>query len=228
MQINNKNAKKQLHFSAVCLAAIMLLSSLLLVGCGRKLEAQGAQIFDKKSGSAYSFMPAYLEAAYISKKSYAKAQMSGAYQTLYTISGLDPELWLCTEWGDILYSGSDMITALADFEPVGAYICDTESAQNLALLKIDGEELAPIVDRWHNGEVISRPISDPAETYVIKFESEKYSGIYYTVSLLEYADGLYLYSKYDGARCVDATDILGTYIYGTGSDAAFGTSAAGE
>lgn len=220
MQTKNKNLKKQISRAAVILLALLSALPLILCGCGRKLEAQGAQIYDKKSGSAYSFMPAYLEAASISKKSYAKAQLSGAYQTLYTISGLDPALWLCTEWGDILYSGSDMINTLADFEPQSAYVCDTESTQNLALLKIDGEELTPLVERWQDGETTARPVSDPAETYIIKFESEKYPGIYYTVSLLEYDSALYLYSKYDGARCVEATDILEDHIYGTDADVA--------
>lgn len=219
MQTKNKNAKKSICRAVILCLALMITTPMILCGCGRKLEAQGAQIYDKKSGSAYSFMPAYIEAASISKKSYAKAQLSGAYQTLYTISGLDPELWLCTEWGDILYSGSDMINTLADFEPQSAYVCDTASTQNLALLKIAGEDLTPIIERWQNGEPTARPISDPTETYIIKFESEKYPGIYYTVSLLEYDSALYLYSKYDGARCVEATDILGDYIYGTDADA---------
>lgn len=220
MQIKNKNAKKQIQHTLIVCWVLITLLPLTLGGCGRKLEAQGAQIFDKKSGSAYSFMPAYLEAASISKKSYAKARLSGVDQTLYTISGLDPELWLCTEWGDILYSGSETINTLADFEPQSAYVCDTDSAQNLALLKIGGEELVPIIECWQNSEAVTRPISDPVESYVVKFESEKYSGIYYTLSLLEYDSGLYLYSKYDGARCVEATDVFGDYIYGTDTDVA--------
>ena len=141
--MQNKKIVKILKRTAnVLLAAALVLPVLMLAGCARKLESDGMRIIDKKTGSAYSFMPAYLEPAARSKKVYAKATLSGAEQSLYTISGLEPSEWLCTEWGDILYSGTDIIASLDTFEPVRAYICDTEGTVSIALVAITGDDVA--------------------------------------------------------------------------------------
>lgn len=199
--------------------AMLLFSALAFGGCSRKLESQGMRIIDKKSGSAYSFMPAYLAPAARSKKAYGKATFSGASQELYTINGLDASEWLCTEWGDILYSGTDVINTLADFAPARAYICDTESTVSIALLEIKGDDVDAIRERWMTGDAAAEISAEPSKTYVLRFESDKFPGIYYCISLYEYADKVLLYSKYEGARRVDATDIMEGFLFGdTGSD----------
>ena len=43
---------------------------------------------------------------------------------------------------------------------------------------------------------------------------KKYPGIYYCLSLHEYADKVYFYGKYEGMRRVDATDIMEKYLSG--------------
>ena len=141
--MQNKKIVKILKRTAnVLLAVALVLPVLMLAGCARKLESEGMRIIDKKTGSAYSFMPAYLEPAARSKKVYAKATLSGAERSLYTISGLEPSEWLCTEWGDILYSGTDIIASLYTFDPVRAYICDTEGTVSIALVAITGDDVA--------------------------------------------------------------------------------------
>ena len=208
--------KKKVKLIPLMLSAALLLSlATTLGGCARKLESQGMRLIDKKSGSAYSFLPAYLEPAARSKKVYGKATFSGADQSLYTISGLDASEWLCTEWGDILYSGTEIISTLDDFEPVRAYICDTESTISIALVEIKGDDVDAMRDRWMNGETATETSGEPSRTYVVRFESEKYPGIYYCVSLYEYADRILFYSKYEGARRVDATDIMERFISGS-------------
>ena len=213
--MQNKKIVKILKSTAnVLLAAALVLPVLMLAGCARKLESEGMRIIDKKTGSSYSFMPAYLEPAARSKKVYAKATLSGAEQSLYTISGLEPSEWLCTEWGDILYSGTDIIASLYTFDPVRAYICDTEGTVSIALVAITGDDVALMRDRWTGGANEGDVVGKPVNTYVVKFESEKYPGIYYCLSLHEYADKVYFYGKYEGMRRVDATDIMEKYLSG--------------
>ncbi len=204
-----KTARTVLLSALVC---VMLGTTVCLGGCKRKLDSSGMSIIDRKSGASYRYMPAYIGPAERSKKAYASATISGAKQDLYTIRGLDASEWLCTEWGDVLYSGSDRILTITDFEPSKAYICNAEGTVNIALVEISGADLDAIVKCWADGEAAEYPLSDPSNAYLVRFESEKYPGLYYTVSALEYGSTVYLYSKYEDARCVDGTAALEKFL----------------
>ena len=102
--------------------------------------------------------------------------------------------------------------AATDFEPSKAYICNAEGTVNIALVEISGADLDAIVKCWADGEAAEYPLSEPSNAYLVRFESEKYPGLYYTVSALEYGSTVYLYSKYEDARCVDGTAALEKFL----------------
>lgn len=197
------------------LASAVLLSVLSLVGCGRKFEARGMSIVDKKTGSSYKYLPACFEPAEKSNKEYGSAEISGAKQSLYSIRGLDTAKWLCTEWGDVLYAGEEELSTLSAFEPIRAYLCYTGGSVSVSFAVIEGDDLEKLVSTWNGGEAAVKPISDPDETYLIKFESEKFPGLYYSVSALIYGNDCYIYNRYDGAKCVADAGVIAKYIEGS-------------
>ena len=206
MKRTNKIFKAIRYMMLFLLVGAAVLSS--LAGCGRKLESHGMSIYDKKSGSSYKYLPACFEAAAKSKDAYGSIEISGAKQGLYSIHGLDTSLWLCTEWGDVLYAGDDSIETLDAFKPARAYLCYTGGSVSISFAVVEGDAIDEVMDAWDSGKTVTKPLSEPDETYAIKFESDKYPGLYYSMSVLVYGKDVYIYNKYEGAKCIVAPDSI--------------------
>ena len=76
----------------------------------------------------------------------------------------------------------------------------------------DAADIAALIDAWQNGEEVTYTGLEPTVNLRVKFESEKYPGIYYSLIYLEYSDGSkVLYDRY-AARCVNVGDVLIEYV----------------
>ncbi len=210
IEMQNKISFKMI--AAITALCIVLCSTLTLCGCGRKLKSNGMHIIDDRAGISYQYLPNCFEPAERASKAYASLEIAGSSQNLYSIKGLDTSEWLCTEWGDVLYAGNDSISTIEDFEPSLAYLCDIGDSIVISLAVITDDDLNTVLTDWSNGDTVSKPLNDPDETYLIKFESTKYSGIYYSMSVLVYGEDVYICNKYENQRCVKDSGVLGQCI----------------
>ena len=189
---------------------VILLS--LLVSCSPliKITYDDGKYIDKSNDVTYyaagvSYEPIAVGAEYAEYKK----------TVLREIDGLDPKLWLTESYegiGSIYYSSEITLPSLSEFEPSAFIICQV--SENIQALKTVEEQadINDILEAVANGEDAELPQS--AESYHIKFTSDKYPGIYYDLLYVQITDGLgYVFDR-DTKRCVEIGDTVSKYFGG--------------
>lgn len=205
----------------VCATALMLAGALMLGSCSlwyHSLEYnKTTNIYtDKRNGVTYTDAPFRYEAVKMGKK-YGKQTGQGGETVFYTIEGMDPAEWLTEEWGTVFYATSMPLPTLAEMEPVEVLICIEETSTFVVAEITGSDDIAELISEWENGEALEYPAVNPTLSRRVKFVSEKYPGIYYSLIYLEYSDGgKYLYSRDDG-RFVEVGSLISDALEGKSS-----------
>ncbi len=193
-------------------AAAVLLISLILSSCTLFLNTltydKDKNLFtDKKTGIAYTNAPSAYEPVEAGEE-YAVWKSAGEKVIFSEIKGMNPADWLMEEGKTVFYAERVSLPTLSEMKPHFLYIC-IEQAYTVVISTIeDAEDIAELTERWESGEPVVYPATTPDLSYRIKFLSEDYPGLYYSLIYAKYSDGsAYLYSR-DSGRCVEAGEII--------------------
>lgn len=193
------------------LAALLL----LMCSCTNKLDYDSASnlFTDSKTGVTYNTAPMCYEACAVGDR-YAAWKNDYATVDFYSIEGADPLLWLTEEGRTVFYSDKLTLPELDSMEINEVLVCVEGDKTLYAVADIfDAEHISSLISLWQTGESIDYPATTPSRSYSVKFASEKYSFMYYSLIYVEYSDGAYLYCR-DTGRCVPAGNIIGDYLDG--------------
>ena len=162
----------------IALLSALILSAALFCSCTLSLTEQDGKLIDKKNGITYLPAPICFEPISTDAEVYAK---SGKLE-LYPITGLDTSEWISEPYdgiGGVWYADAITLPTLGEFGADKIYIC-VESTITTALGQVtDQSDVDAIVDAFMTGEKVSVP--DSGKSYKLKFESEKYPGIYFNL-----------------------------------------------
>lgn len=199
---------KLLTLAMVCL--------LLLCSCANRLDYDKTNnIFtDQKTGVRYTDAPFCYESRETGDK---YAVWKNKYDTVdfYTMDGADPQLWLTEEGGTVFYDVDHVtLPELSEMEISEVLVC-VEGNTLYAVAEIkSAEHISELISLWDSGESIEYTGMTPSNHYRIKFVSEKYPFLYYSLIYVEYSDGAYLYCR-DTGRCIPAGNIIRGYLDGS-------------
>lgn len=198
------------------LLTVALVCLLVLCSCANTLNYDKTEnIFtDKKTGVRYTDAPSCYESREVGDK-YAAWKNDYATVDFYTMDGADPRLWL-TEEGGIVFYDVDHVTLpeLSEMEISEVLICvEGDALYAVAEIK-SAEHISALTALWETGESTEYTGMTPSGHYRIKFVSEKYPFLYFSLIYVEYSDGAYLYCR-DTGRCIPAGDIIRGYLDGS-------------
>ena len=122
---------------------------------------------------------------------------------LHEIPDMDPNEWLTTEEGDVLYAEGVALPSLADMEPTAVYIYRNTAVLAKSTEILDADVVEHLVASCAEGETYT---PTAVATYVVRFKSDKYPGILYSLYYVEAGDNFYLYDRFSGtAYAIDTT-----------------------
>lgn len=197
-------------------AAALILSLLLLAltvsaasGCGKKMQetSEGVKI-NGEEDKVFRHASVVYEPVELGQK-YGKLQVSKSMVLkVWSIEGLSPAEWLATEDGDVLYADGVHLPTLAEMKPVSVQVCAYQSSVHVLRRVSDPALVSSLVTAWETAGDAPYLNRTPLRSFKLRFESDEYPALYYSVLYLEYADDLvsgdvnygryFLYSAFDG------------------------------
>lgn len=205
--------KVRVRFAAfaamLCIACVMLPSCQSLIS----LAYEENLLVDKRNNVSYTYASVSYEPVAIGEK---YAEYKKANLVLYTIPGLSPTEWLTEKYdgiGMVYYSTKMNLPTLEEFEATKVLISVTADV-SIPLAEItDAQDITAIVDRLGNGEGAILPPTHEY-SYTLRFVSEKYPSIYYTVRYLDCGDDRLYFFDQGLKKTVHAEDVLKKYLQG--------------
>ena len=193
------------------LCAALVLCAVSLTACEEKIrvdvhltyDAERDALVEDSRGLDYRFASVSYEPATITEP-YADWEDV----ILYTVKGWDPRELLTEAYsgiGGLLYAADKPLPALADMNCSEILVC-TSSSMTVCLSTVDDEEVVTeAVNQLTQGALVDLP-EDGQETYHLKFRSDDYEGLYYSVLFIIRGDGeegdYFLYDR-GTKRCVE-------------------------
>lgn len=176
------------------LCAALLVGTAAITACEEKIkvdvhltyDAERDALVEDNLGLDYRF----------ASISYEPATITDPYAdwgdvVLYTVKGWDPEVLLTEEYsgiGGLLYAADHPLPEFADMNCNQIYVC-TASSTTICLSTIDDAEVvAEAVNQLTQGEPVDLP-EDGQTTYHLKFHSDDYAGLYYSVLFIMRGEG---------------------------------------
>ena len=206
--------KKNLIRTAALLMSVLMLTASLSSCRLHKVsfDAQNNRYIDTRTSISYTDAPGCYEPVAIGKE-YAKISYGRkATVTLHEVGNMDPAQWLCEEGKTVFYAEGVILPTLNEMAPEKVHLCIEEAITMVLTTVTDAADIAALIDAWQNGEEVTYTGLEPTVNLRVKFESEKYPGIYYSLIYQEYSDGSkVLYDRY-AARCVNVGDVLIEYV----------------
>ncbi|MBR3963971.1 MAG: hypothetical protein IKJ80_01010 [Clostridia bacterium] len=197
------------------ISALLLLICIMLtaISCGPKLVFEDGKILDTKTDVYYNFAPNTYEAIAIANAIYAVWEQNDVEVAYHAIEGLPTEEYLVDEYGYVICADGKELPELDGFEPAGALVCtNTDVAVSIGEIK-EKATLNALVDLYMNGD--SQTFKNTAvDTLSIKFTSEKYPHLYFSLSVMIEEDrSVYLWNR-DSGRYVNVGSLLDQYVEG--------------
>ena len=176
-------------------SALVAAIAAVTVSCSSAVEFTytDGNLVNSENGLTYVCAPMYIEPIEIESDVFGVCSEHNI--ELHAIAGLDTELWLSEKYegiGTVYYAdGKVEIPDLEAFSADGLFIC-REDTKTVGIANVDSaEDVSAVIDAFLNGDETS-PVTS-GERYKLKFTSEEYPGIYYS---LEY------YESDSGANCI--------------------------
>ncbi len=241
------------HFRfQTALVCLTLALATLLCSCGNrlvKIVAEAGDLYSNaKTGAIYQVLsPSYEPSA--RGEEYGCLELSGVEFILHEIPGLDPSEWLCSAYGDVYCSSSYDIADFADWDIDALFVC-TNTAVVVAELtlreseQLDGtlcQELFSLLQTAYTSgpDVYYPSYATASRTYTLRFATDEYPGLYYSLKLIEYTENIvgmaeingneqqvdlgrtFLYDRY-ADRCVPVSDVIFRMLDGATLEEALG------
>ena len=206
--------KKQIiRVLALALAGVMLIGSLTACRLHKVSYDKEDNVYaDGRTGIRYIDAPGCYEPVAIGKE-YARMTYTGKTAVVFhEVGAMDPAKWLCEEGKTVFYAEGEKLPTLTEMAPEKVHLCIEEASTMILSTVTDAEDIAALIDIWLNGEEIPYTGLEPNINLRVKFESQSYPGLYYSLIYLEYGDGTkVLYDRY-ASRCVNVGDVLVEYV----------------
>ncbi len=185
------------------LALALLLCALSMTSCKVRLEVGESGIYDEKNDVRYIYAPPVYEAV-DKEEEYGTLKLNENVSIdLFTIPDTDPIHMLTTTDLDILHASDLPMPTLAEMNPSSVHICVDGSDKSYELFAItDPASIEQLVQICSESESLYEyyPAKTPTRNYRVRFASETYTGIYYTLTYVEYASDVEIdgvsYGKY--------------------------------
>ncbi len=179
----------------------LILSILVLTSCGVTIhEGIGeGDAMDKSNNVTWYHASTCYEAVTLAEKA-GKLIVKDRELVLYALPQMDPGKWLATEDANILYAAGVTLPTLRDMEPTALnFYLDGTAKHKLFELKEEAL-LNTIIKDYSENQSVLYPASTPYKTYCVRFASETYPDLYYTLTYVEYASDYIIgdanYGKY--------------------------------
>lgn len=195
-------------------AVLTLLSVLLmLTSCGIvKYEYTDGGLIKKGSQDVFHALPIGFEPCGIGEKCGEFGEFS-----LYRVLGLNGEE-ISDEWITEEYSGSATtvfykgnIPAFREIEFDVCYICEEDTGIVSVATIQDENEINKVISSLDNNEKALWPRNDISETYTLKFYSQDFPAVFYSLTYCVCESGNYIYDRAE-QNCVNVGDLLSDYI----------------
>lgn len=204
---------KAIRILTLTLACVMLIACLTSCRLHKvKYDRERNLYGDSRTGIYYADAPGCYEPVAIGKE-YAKLTYGGkGGVVLHEVGGMDPAQWLCEEGKTVFYAEGVKLPTLTEMAPEKVHLCIEEASTMILSTITDAEDIQALIDIWLNGEEIAYTGLEPNINLRVKFESQTFPGLYYSLIYLEYGDGTkVLYDRY-ASRCVNVGDVLVEYV----------------
>ncbi len=198
---------------ALALACVMLVGSLTACRLHKVAYDTEDHVYaDARTGIRYIDAPGCYEPVAIGDE-YAKMTYNGKTAVVFhEVGGMDPAKWLCEEGKTVFYAEGETLPTLTEMAPEKVHLCIEEVSTMVISTITDAKDISALIDVWLNGEEVAYTGLEPDINLRVKFESQSYPGLYYSLIYLENSDGTkVLYDRY-ASRCVDAGDVLLDYV----------------
>lgn len=206
--------KKQIiRVLTLALACVMLVGSLTACRLHKVAYDKEDNVYaDSRTGIRYIDAPGCYEPVAIGKE-YARMTYNGKTAVVFhEVGNMDPAKWLCEEGKTVFYAEGEKLPTLTEMAPEKVHLCIEEASTMVLSTITDAGDISALIDVWLNGEEVPYTGLEPSINLRVKFESQTYPGLYYSLIYLEYGDGTkVLYDRY-AARCVNAGDVLFEYV----------------
>ncbi len=177
--------------------ALCLLVVTWFTGCTSKLKGTADGLIDTRTGLIYQHASVVYKPVETGKK-HGTLQVTDNFSVdVYRIEGLDPDQWLVTEDGDILYAQDVTLPTLTDMAPSAFQICQEDTSLHILRRVSEGNIVSALVTAYETGSSITYPSTMPVRSYTIRFESQAYPALLYCLTYVEYGSDL----EYDGVSC---------------------------
>lgn len=177
------------------------------------LAYEDDQLVDKKRGIRYVAASISYEPVSVGEK---YAECKEAELALYAIPGASPAEWLAEKSegiGLVFHATTVTLPTLTAFEPTKVLVGLTADVFIPLAEIVDAADMAAVAAQLETGEKTVLPATY-AQSYTLKFVSEKYPAIYYTVRYLDCGDNcFYLYDPGE-KKAVRADGLLEKYLSG--------------
>lgn len=164
----------------------------LLCGCskGPTIVDSSQGCVDKDSGITYVHAPMCYEPVALGEQYGSLKVGDKITYALHEIDGMDRARWLSTEVGDVLYAEGTHLPTLTEMKPVRLRICMDGATVVEVLCMDDAKTVQAVAARYEEGDAVTKPSQSAPVQYTVRFVSEEYPGLYYTLTYLEYASSV--------------------------------------
>jgi len=195
---------------------------LLITACSGTVKLtydKNYNLVDEKNGITYKPVSLNISPIVISTKAYATVQDDVLKKDieLFRIADLDPKKWIAesmiTGFGTV-YCSDDTLDGIdiESFDPVGFELCVSEMLTAPVRTEDEPAEAKKIVEAFLGGEKVAKPSN--TTVYELKFVSDKYPGLHYTLEYHIASDGSgYIYDRYGTDKMAVAVgDVMKEYV----------------
>lgn len=182
---------------AALLGSAILCAS-LLTGCGSpiKLKESGGMCVSSSGDVTYRHASTCFVPVSLGDECGTLEVSSHLSVALYEIKDMDPDEWLATEDGYVLYADGVTLPTLSEMQPVAVHIYNNSGVLLSRSAEItDSAKISRLTEACTKKADVSLT---SASSYVVQFKSDIYPGLYYSLFYIEQGEGYYLYDRFSG------------------------------
>lgn len=183
---------------------VLLALLLTLCGCGRKLTVNDDDTYtDRRNGVTYIPLSPCYEPVSLGAE-YATYKLSGVKTVLHQVGTLLPEQYLASEYYAVYANRELNVPDFGALQLTRALLYHTTNTAIPALTlksEVEAEQkvISVLREAYLNGVRVSYPsFYERDASYTLRFEASNLSGLYYTITYIEYAEDIY--DEIDGVQ----------------------------